>query len=55
MVDDVCGAAGGMAGRANRSIRRKPALVSLHPPQISQDLVRARTRALAVGSQQLTT
>jgi hypothetical protein len=32
----------------------KPAPVPLSPPQIQHDLTRARTRATAVGSQQLT-
>jgi hypothetical protein len=44
---------GMMIGGGNRSIWRKPAAVSLCPPQISHDL-RARTRVAAVGSQRLT-
>jgi hypothetical protein len=40
--------------RGNRSTRRKPAPVQLCPPQIPHDLTRARTRAAAVGSRQLT-
>jgi hypothetical protein len=53
--DDDCGATGGMRiGRGNRSTRRKPAPVPLCPPQISHDLIRARTRAAAVGSHRLT-
>jgi hypothetical protein len=55
MIDDGdCGAVGGMKiSKGNRSTRRKtPA--SLCPPQIPHDLIRARTRANAVGSQQLT-
>jgi hypothetical protein len=56
MIDeDDCGAIGGMKiGRGNRSTRRKPAPVSLCPPQIPHDQTRARTRAAAVGSQRLT-
>jgi hypothetical protein len=35
MIDDECGAVGGMRiGRGNGSTRRKPALVPLCPPQI---------------------
>jgi hypothetical protein len=55
MKDDDCGAIGGMRiGRGNRSIRRKPAPVSLRPPQIPYDLNWARTRAAAIGSRRLT-
>jgi hypothetical protein len=51
MIDDECGAVGGMRiGRENRSTRRKPAPVPLCPPQIPHDLTWARTRAAAVGS-----
>jgi hypothetical protein len=51
MIDDECGAVGGMIiGRGNRSIRRKSAPVSLWPPQIPHDLTWARTRPAAVGS-----
>jgi hypothetical protein len=47
MINDECGAVGGMRiGRRNRSTRRKPAPVSLCPPQIPHDL----TRAAAVGN-----
>jgi hypothetical protein len=38
----------------NRSIRRKHAPVLLCPPQIPHDLTRDRTRAVAMGNQQLT-
>jgi hypothetical protein len=52
--DDDCGAIGGMRiGRGNRSTRRKPAPVLLCPPQIPYDLTRARTRAAAVGRNDL--
>jgi hypothetical protein len=44
---------GGIIGRGNRSIRRKPAPVPLCPPQIPHP-VRTRTLAAAVGSQRLT-
>jgi hypothetical protein len=44
---------GGMIGRGNRSTRRKPAPVTLCPPQTSH-AARTRTRAAAVGSQRLT-
>jgi hypothetical protein len=53
--DDECGAVGGMrTGRETRSTRRKPAPVSLCPPQIPHDLTWDRTRAAAVGSRRLT-
>jgi hypothetical protein len=56
MIDEGdCGAIGGMKiGTGNRSTRRKPAPAPLYPPQIPHDQTRARTRAAAVGSQQLT-
>jgi hypothetical protein len=56
MIDDGdCGAIGGIKiGRGNRSTRSKPAPVSLCPPQILHDEIRARTRAAAVGSRRLT-
>jgi hypothetical protein len=39
MVDDECGAVGGMRiGRGNRSTWRKPAPMPLCPPQIPSDL-----------------
>jgi hypothetical protein len=41
-------------GRGNGSTRRKPTPMPLCPPQNLLDLTRARTRAAAVGSQQLT-
>jgi hypothetical protein len=41
-------------GRGNRRTQRKPAPAPLCPPQIPLDKTRARTRAAAVGSQQLT-
>jgi hypothetical protein len=51
--DDDCGTIGGMQiGKGSRSSRRKPAPVSLCPPQIPHDLTRAWTRAAAVGSRQ---
>jgi hypothetical protein len=56
MIDDGdCGAICGMKiGRRNQSTRRKPAPVPLRPPQIPHNLVRAGTRAAAVGSRPLT-
>jgi hypothetical protein len=55
MIDDDYGAVGGMRiSRGNRSTRRKPAPVPLCPAQIPHDLTWDRTRAAAVGSQQLT-
>jgi hypothetical protein len=56
MIDEGdCEAIGGMKiGRGNWSTRRKPAPAPLCPPQISHDQTWARTRAAAVGSQQLT-
>jgi hypothetical protein len=51
-----CGVVGGMRiGRENRSSRRKHATVPLCPPQIPRALTWARTRAVAVGNQRLTT
>jgi hypothetical protein len=44
---------GGMIGRGNRITRRKPAPVSLCPPQ-TPHAARTRTWAAAVGSQRLT-
>jgi hypothetical protein len=53
--DDDYGAVGEMRiGRENRSTRRKPAPVSLCPPQIPHDLTWDRTRVAAVESQRLT-
>jgi hypothetical protein len=55
MIDEY-GAVGRMrTDKGNRSTRRKPAPVSLYPPQIPHDLTRARTRAAAVGSRRLNT
>jgi hypothetical protein len=52
MIDDECGAVGGMKiGRGNRRTRGKPAPMPLCPPQITHDASRARTRAAEVGSQ----
>jgi hypothetical protein len=45
---------GGMNGRGNRSIRRKPAPAPLCPPQIPLDQTWDGTQAAAVGSQRLT-
>jgi hypothetical protein len=50
---DDDGEIGGMIGRGNRSTRRKPTPVPLCPPQIPH-AARTRTRAAAVGTQQLT-
>jgi hypothetical protein len=47
------GEIGGMMGRGNRSTQRKPAPVPFCLPQIPHG-ARTRTRASAVGSQQLT-
>jgi hypothetical protein len=47
------GEIGGMIDRGNRSTRRKPAPMSLCPPQ-TPHAARTRTRAVAVGSQRLT-
>jgi hypothetical protein len=55
MIDDECGAVGGMRiGRENRSTRGKPAPVPHYPPQIQHVLSWARTRAAAVGGRRLT-
>jgi hypothetical protein len=57
MMDDVeRGAVGGMRiGRGNRNTRRKPAPVSLRPPQILHGLTWAGTQAAVVGIPRLTT
>jgi hypothetical protein len=47
------GEIGGMIGRGNGSIRRKPAPVPLCPPETPR-AARTRTRGAAVGSQRLT-
>jgi hypothetical protein len=47
------GEIGGMIGTGNRSTRRKPAPVSLFPPQ-TPHAARTRTRAAAMESQRLT-
>jgi hypothetical protein len=53
---DDCGAVNGMnVLQGNRSTRRKPAPVTVCPPQIPLDLTRPRNRATAVGSWRLTT
>jgi hypothetical protein len=55
MIDDECGAVGGMRiGRRKRYTRRKPAPVPFRPPQVPYNLTRARTRAAAVENQRLT-
>jgi hypothetical protein len=56
MIDNGdCGAIGGIKiDRGNRSTRRKPAPVPLCPPQIPNDLHRARTRAAVVRNQKPT-
>jgi hypothetical protein len=55
LVDSMineCGAVGGMKiGRGYRNIRRKPAPVSLCPPQIPHELTWDQTRAAAMGNQ----
>jgi hypothetical protein len=53
MDDDECGAVGGMSGRGNRSIRRKPTSMPFYLPQITHHLTRARTRVVAVGNRWL--
>jgi hypothetical protein len=53
--DDECGKVGWMRiGRGNQSTQRKPAPVSLYPPQIPHDLSWAWTWAATVESQWLT-
>jgi hypothetical protein len=55
MIDDECGAVGGMRiDRGNRRTWRKPAPAPLFPLEIANDLSWARTRAAAVGSRLLT-
>jgi hypothetical protein len=47
MIDDVCGAVGGMRiGRGSRSTRRKLTPVPLCPTQMPHDLTWARTLRL---------
>jgi hypothetical protein len=55
MIDDECGAVGGMRiGRGNRSTRRKLTPVPLYLPQIPHDLswarIRATTNSLSYGT-----
>jgi hypothetical protein len=53
--EDDYGATVGMKGdRRIRSTRRKPAPMPICPPQIPHGLIRALTRASAVGSQRIT-
>jgi hypothetical protein len=53
--DDGYAVVGGVrVSRGNRSILRKPASVSLCPPQIPHDLIWDRTGAAAVESRRLT-
>jgi hypothetical protein len=53
--DDVCWALCGMKiGTGNRITQRKPTPVPLCTQQIAHDVTWARTRAAAVGNQQLT-
>jgi hypothetical protein len=48
MIDDECGAVGGMRiGRGNRSTRRKPTPVPVCPLQIPHDLTSARSWRLS--------
>jgi hypothetical protein len=54
MIDECGEIAGVRIGRGNPSTRRKPAPMPLRPPQIPHDLIRARNRADALGSQRLT-
>jgi hypothetical protein len=54
MVDNGCGAVGGMSGKGKPSTRRNPAPVPLCSPQIPHDLTWARTRAAAKGNRRLT-
>jgi hypothetical protein len=55
MIDDECGAVGGMRiGRGKQSTKRKPTPVPLYPPQIPHNLTWARTQAAAVESLRLT-
>jgi hypothetical protein len=53
--DEQCGKIGGILGRINRSIRRRPATMPLCPPQIPHALTMARNLAAAVVSRRLTT
>jgi hypothetical protein len=52
--DDCIAIGGKRIGKENPSTRGKPAPVPLCPSQTPQELTRARTRATAVGNQQLT-
>jgi hypothetical protein len=53
MIDDECGAVGGMI-IGSGSTRRKPVPVPLYSPRIPHDLTWAGTRAAAVGIGRLT-
>jgi hypothetical protein len=55
MDADECGATDGMLGRGNQSTRKKLSPVPLCPPQILDDLTRARIQATMIRSQWLTT
>jgi hypothetical protein len=56
MIDDECGAVGGMRiGNRNRSTRRKSTPVLLCLQQIPHNLTWDRTLSAAVGSRRLTT
>jgi hypothetical protein len=54
MMDDECGAVGGVLGKGSRSTRRKPAPMPLCQPQILHDITRARTRVAADHSVTIT-
>jgi hypothetical protein len=55
MIDDECGAVGGMRiSRGNWSTQRKPAAVPLCPPQIIHYLTWARTQTAVVRRQRVT-
>jgi hypothetical protein len=55
MIDDECGAVGGMRiGRGNRSTPNKPAPVPFCPPRIPYELSRFRNRTAVMGSWRLT-
>lgn len=55
MIDEYRAIGGIETGRRNRNTMRKPAPVTLFPPQITDNLTGDRTRVTAVGSRRLTT
>jgi hypothetical protein len=53
-LDDECGSVGGIIGKGNRSIRRKPAPVPICPTEMSYELNLVQTRAPRRGGKPAT-